>query len=246
MIKNPIYNTIEENLTKEDGKTATKRVIDTYGLYLSFIMVLSYLLFIFIYNDSWGNTISIVILSVSLLMSVISLVLIPSLLEKPTAFIIMYEIFTGIFISVCSIFLKNHLLMVNETFNPNSSVFITIGATIVGSIFLSHIFYFLDIFKVRHFYYKYALLSAIEIIIFLSIVYFVSLNIDIYSFTFNALVGVVTILLFNLIIVLYNEELRKLVEKGINKKEAFILAILPSTIVNYLFAEIVFLLSKKH
>ena len=136
--------------------------------------------------------------------------------------------------------------MMYETYNPYSFGFMTIGITIMSLIMLSEIFYFLDIFKVRHFYFKYILLSLFDLFISLFVIFFISNNIETYSFIFNSLVSIITIFIFNFIIVLYHEEERKIVELGIDKNDAFILSILPLTVVYYIFQEIVFLMFKKH
>ena len=136
--------------------------------------------------------------------------------------------------------------MMYETYNPYSFGFMTIGITIMSLIMLSEIFYFLDIFKVRHFYFKYILLSLFDLFISLFVIFFISNNIETYSFIFNSLVSTITIFIFNFIIVLYHEEERKIVELGIDKNDAFILSILPLTVVYYISQEIVFLIFKKH
>lgn len=243
MIDNPIYQKVYENV--DINKNCEKKVIEKYSLYLSFLMSLSFVLGILIPYEMISSTIWLIIIISSLILSITSLVLIPHI-ERPQAFIIVFPIFSGIFLSSISLYLKNTFKMMYETYNPYSFGFMTIGITIMSLIMLSEIFYFLDIFKVRHFYFKYILLSLFDLFISLFVIFFISNNIETYSFIFNSLVSTITIFIFNFIIVLYHEEERKIVELGIDKNDAFILSILPLTVVYYISQEIVFLMFKKH
>ncbi|MBP5343065.1 hypothetical protein J6Y73_03995 [bacterium] len=241
MIVNPIFNSVK---SQAENTKSIKKDIDFSRLYLSFVFMISFIILMLIKRDNFSDTLSIILVSTSLFISILILIFLSHYHKKPLIFILIYEISFAAFLAFSSFLLKDKLGIINNAFNPNSSIFITLSVTTVLSTVIHSIISVF--FRIRHFYLELSILLVLDSI-FIILYSFIYNHYDpSISIFINSITGIITSALLNFGFILYREEIRKLDEVGIDKKDTFILAFIHQTLIFYLPIELVFLFTKKH
>ncbi len=212
-----------------------------YSLLISLTFVLSFFAFLFLYDFGFERVISLAFIIGSFLLFIISLIMVNMDHKASLSVAILCSISEGLLLSFSSRLLNDVLkytyrgdtLFLNEW----SFAFIMISSGIVLSVFVSEIFYFLNIFSMKHFYFKY-LLEILTLLILGSVFILTILkNIEGFEILPNLMSYSFIVVFFSFFLTYYKEETRKLIDDGINPKFDVKIALAPITITIYAIPE---------
>ena len=246
-VVNPIYTKVynSERTTKE---YILKKDMDKYSLYLSFLMSITFIGLMFLSRVL--NDLTLLILSISSLILVItSYIFLVKSSKMGLLFTFIYVISESAFLSFLSNYLYSILKHINVNgsilYNSYSVVFLNIAITIVGCHLLMDILIIIDAYIIRHFYIKYSIFIVFASLLSLSVNLIIKGTYPSYELLVNALMSVFIILFYGFFLLLYSEEIRKVIEEGTSKKYLNSLAVMKPTLLIIIPYEIASLLFKE-
>ena len=235
-IKNPLFNKTKETA---DGYILKEKDIERFSLYLSFLMLVPFVLSLYFYKEGMDITIPISITVLSLALSIIFFIFVVR--KKRIIYSVLYSIFVGIFYGFFFSLLKELLSTITingiEEYNKDAIVLITIGTSMVVPVVTYSIYYlFFNYIKNFNLIYLINVLFLILLSFFLN--YLLSKNMMNYNFFMNFFSSITTILIESFILSLYFEAIRIKVSFPLEKDALNTLATLPLSVLIYGIIEI--------
>jgi len=237
MIYNKLFNKIENELNS--NKPLKKKEVELKTLFLSFVYILPILILLF--SSKLSLNLLLILTLLTLLISIVFYFLILYLNKHTYILSIIYTINQSSFLILFSMYLKEILFK----YTYNSYIFITISVTFIFSIFITNLFYLLDIIKIKIFYYKYLIILTFNLLLIILLVFtFTKIN-NLYIFTYNFLVSIITMLFVTLFTIEYKERIRKDIQQNISIKTEPYLVVLPFTLSLTFILDIIYSITFK-
>jgi len=216
---NPILKSVKN--TPEFDSSIRIENMEINSLYLSFLVLFSYLFSIFIYKRDMNKILSLVLIFISLGFMITSLIYLSKNAFK-LSYSIVFCVSIGLFFGFLGRYLEYRLSQLSyndgEYVNNDSVIFITIFSSIILTSAVYSVYYcFFN--NIRIFSFIYPACSLLTIIISVILIYLVSnvyASIDLIK---NNLAAIITILLVSFVSFMYHEEARIKIDNYIAKED---------------------------